>query len=107
MSYETRARTPPGGTDFSLSSLPQPTDRPPYRRACLNPASRFCLFPTSLPHPFVVARLLLTPTESYSFARITPKPNGILLFQYDPRAWGPLTSSIENPLEQSSAPSSK
>ena len=49
----------------------------------------------------------LTPIESYSFARITPKPNGILLFQHDPRAWGPLTSSIENPLEQSSAPSSK
>src|SRR5271156_347437 len=32
--------------------------------------------------------LLLTPTESYSFARATPKPNGILLFQDHPRGWG-------------------
>src|SRR5271169_1563086 len=32
--------------------------------------------------------LLVTPTESYSFARATTKPNGILLFQDGPRGWG-------------------
>src|SRR5271168_773949 len=32
--------------------------------------------------------LLVTPTESYSFTRTNPKPNGILLFQDHPRGWG-------------------
>ena len=30
----------------------------------------------------------VTPIESYSFARIAPKPNGILLFHHDPRGRG-------------------
>ena len=33
-------------------------------------------------------RITVTSIESYSFARITPKPNGILLFHHDPRGWG-------------------
>jgi len=49
-------------------------------------------------------RITLSPIESYSFVRIAPKPNGILLFQNDPRGWGTSVSTIQVPLEQASAP---
>jgi hypothetical protein len=37
-------------------------------------------------------RITVTSIESYSFARIIPKPNGILLFQHDPRGGGTSTA---------------
>src|SRR5271154_3183725 len=48
-------------------------------------------------------RLTLNPIESYSFARIAPKPNGILLFQNDPGGGGTLLDTIQVPLEQAQA----
>jgi len=35
-------------------------------------------------------QILVTPIESYSFTRIAPKPNGILLFHQDPGGGGAL-----------------
>jgi hypothetical protein len=42
--------------------------------------------------------VLVTSIESYSFTRITPKPNGILLFQHDPGGGGLISTSLsQNP----------
>jgi len=41
-------------------------------------------------------QFLVTPIESYSFARITPNPNGILLFHRDPGGGGCRSLAIIN-----------
>src|SRR5271168_1676659 len=53
--------------------------------------------------PNHIPTITVTPIESYSFARIAPKPNGILLFHHDPGGWGTLDSTIQNPRKLPSA----
>src|SRR5271168_5381744 len=74
----------------------------PHRLPSATPCPCFI---TSLSHhviasPFIYhepcGRSVVTLTESYSFARITPKPNGILLFQDDPRGY-PRTTLVTKP----------
>src|SRR5271154_4971886 len=54
-----------------------------------------------LVYPEPCGRKLITPTESISFTRITPKPNGILLFQHRPRGV-PSTTLATTPVHSQS-----
>jgi hypothetical protein len=72
--------------------VPQPADRLAHRHVLLHPerfARRASAHPqrpvhVSLPHRITSSFFSVNPTESYSFARITRKPNRILLFHQHP-----------------------